>query len=642
MKLQRSTFAAVVLAIGSLTSSLLADWRFVHISDAHFNTSAERADVDRKMLAEIVALEPKPQFIVNTGDNAETGAAPEYERMLSTLGDALQGVPIYTAPGNHDVRWNPLGKEGFTRGTKQPLYQHWSHEGMHFFTLDSTVMLEHHGHISQQQLDWLAGELKSIGPDAPVVIGFHHWVGRESMMVDNEQAFLDTIKDYNVVLLLQGHGHSDIQWNINGIPAVMQKGLYQGSYMTIDVTKDELVLKRRSIVPPKELVTTTAPTTGGPSEKQKAALVGDVKWKEILRTPLDKAGRPVSTKPTTTPTDTRAFRWKAKLGGAVQSRLVLDAGKLYVTTMAGELACIDAATGAVTWTFKAHDSIFSAPCVDGGTVYVGSADHFVYAINSVDGTVKWKQETGAAVIGGASVARGVVCIGSADTKIYGLSATDGTVLWTVQGANLFQASSATDGQRFFVGGWDNYFRAIDAGTGKEVWSKPLGREQKMLPNFSAFAPAITTPAVGQNLVFISTNDGKLHALRTMNGDEVWTIDRQKMGYSSPCFANGTVYGILSDESKAFAVNARSGEMLWETTTGGTVYDSSFAYDGGKLFVATVAGELVCLNATDGKQNWRYRLGTGHAFASPAAGNGTVYMSGMSGEVLALPGQIGSR
>ena len=85
--------------------------------------------------------------------------------------------PALSAPGNHDVRWNPLGKEGFLLGTNGKLYQSWDYQNIHFVLLDSTVLLEHWGHISQEQLDWLSDDLKKVEPDKPVIIGFHHPIG---------------------------------------------------------------------------------------------------------------------------------------------------------------------------------------------------------------------------------------------------------------------------------------------------------------------------------------------------------------------------------------------------------------------------------------------------------------------------------
>src|SRR4029450_7265466 len=118
-------------------------------------------------------------------------------------------------------------------------------ENVHFVTLDSTVLLEHWGHISQDQLDWLKADLERVGADKPVGIGFNEGVGRESVFVDNEQTLMDLVKPYNVVLWLQGHGHSDIEWNVNGAPATMVAGLCQGSYDMIRVTPGGVKITQR-------------------------------------------------------------------------------------------------------------------------------------------------------------------------------------------------------------------------------------------------------------------------------------------------------------------------------------------------------------------------------------------------------------
>jgi outer membrane protein assembly factor BamB len=700
--LRSLTFVWLVFALTAWTAG---QFRFVHTTDTHVNphrTEDSNASRNERMFREISALDPRPALALNTGDVVEVGSAMEYGYLREAL--AAMAVPYYHAPGNHDVRWNPLGKEGFVRGTGQPLFQRIDAGGIHFFLLDSTVLLEHWGHISRQQLDWLKTELEKIGPDAPVVIGFHHWVGRERVQVDNEQELIDLVEPYNVVLWLQGHGHSDLLWNVNGTPAVMQKGLYQGSYAVIDVADGRLTISRRAqgkasaneLVRDKS-VPTTQPgewTTVGafPLRRPPApkwglrtgfddghlvitALRGDLPADATLGfrinagefTPMNPAG-PDATALTNLDDlipgnhivsveaklpDGRAYRrrrtvtvhadrvkpaWETQLGGAVQSRLVRAGDAVYVTTMAGELASLDAQTGAARWTFRAGDSIFSTPHVEGEMVYVGSADHRVYAVRRSDGTPAWSFKTDGAVLAGAAVANGVVCIGSADTAVYGLDAATGSVRWKVQGGNLFQSKAATDGRQFFVGGWDNYFRCIDAATGREEWKVFLGREQRMLPQFSAFAPAIASPAVASDLglVFVSTNDGILHALRTSDGSSAWTIDRKKMGYSSPLYRDGVVYGCLSDESRVFAVDATTGAMRWETETGRVVYDSSFAWVDGQVVIGAVDGTVLAFDAETGAARWQYRLDHGHLLASPAADDSYVYIASMLGRVVAIP------
>jgi glucose dehydrogenase len=154
--------------------------------------------------------------------------------------------------------------------------------------------------------------------------------------------------------------------------------------------------------------------------------------------------------------------------------------------------------------------------------------------------------------------------------------------------------------------------------------------------FSAYSPAIASPAVGDGKVFISTNDGILHALDIASGDEAWRIDWQKMGYSSPLYRDGKVYCALGDEGKVFCADANTGAFLWNAEAGSVIYDSSFCYGAGNVFIPTVSGVMCAFDAHSGKRVWQYRLPPGHVLASPVADPERVYIGSLSGKVTALP------
>src|SRR6185312_11036333 len=86
----------------------------------------------------------------------------------------------------------------------------------------------------------------------PVFLAFHHWVGRDGIMVDNESEFRKIIEPYNVKILLTGHGHSDLLWTWDGIHATMNKGLYQLSYEIIEVepAANSVRMSRRTLEAP--------------------------------------------------------------------------------------------------------------------------------------------------------------------------------------------------------------------------------------------------------------------------------------------------------------------------------------------------------------------------------------------------------
>lgn len=699
------TFArfACALAVASISSSALADFRFVHTSDTHVAADGgpeSHAATDRELWREMSNLSPAPVFTVNTGDTVEAGKDDEYAQYRKSIAEALK-CPHYDATGNHDIRWNPLGKEGFVKGTGQPLWQSWDYQNVHFVLLDSTVLLQHWGHFDQKELDWLKKDLEKVGTERPVVIGFHHWIGRETVQVDNEQQLMDLVKPYNVRLWLQGHGHAAIEWNVNGVPATMQTGLYQGGYMVVDVTEDTMTLKRRGwgkakkellqdnqTVERKPVIWTdlmTIPLAKPVAPQWSADLSTDGQFANIridagdlpegttfeyrfdqakpikveggeksptIKAPVDKldAGRHIVTVQANLP-DGRAYQlpvemklkrantpnpaWTTNVGGAVLSHLVRSGDSLFVSTMGGNLVAIDPATGQARWTFAAKDSIFSTPEVRDGTVYFGSADHYIYAVDAASGREKWKFEAKAGVLAGPAAAQGVVATTSTDKTIYGLDVETGKVKWTVPVDGMYQSKAATDGTKFYLGGWDNSIRAIDAATGKQVWDIKVGKTAKGVILFP-YSPAISSPAVGDGKVFITSNDGVLHAVDATDGKILWEINQNNLGYSSPLYHDGLVYCAISNGGNVFAADARTGKVVWQNKTGSDIYDSSFTYSNGRVFIGNVDGTFSALDAKTGEIAWQYQLGPGHVLASPAADDAKVFIGNMAGNVFAFP------
>lgn len=687
--------ALSLLLLLTLATQGRADFTFVHTSDTHVGETdgpESRAASDAALYREISKLEPRPAFVFNTGDVCEIGTDREYEIYRKTVRENLT-IPAHDAPGNHDVRWNPRGKEGYTLGTGQPLYHSWDKDGVHFIALDSTVLLQHWGHFDQAQLNWLANDLKKVGPARPVVVGFHHPIGRDGSQVDNEQALLDVLSPYNVRLFLIGHGHSDIQWSVNGIPAIMAKGLYQGSYNLVQVTRDSLVVRRRTeqtkalsapfltvplrrpAIPGRNVDVRvdrgegriTVTSTELPPGAKLSYQIGDGDRAEQLTQnrfgwggTFALGGASPGTLPVTvtaTLPDGRAYQtpvlldlsgtgtvrplWKTNIAGAVQGKLGHYKDLVLIPSMGGDLVALDAATGRERWRAKTGGSIFSAPLAVDDTVYFGSADHFIYAVRADNGSLLWRTPTGGAVFGGAAKAAGVICIASVDKGIYGLDAATGKVLWKTEGEGMFQSQATTDGERFFVGGWDNYFRGLEARTGKELWKQKFGQNPRTKAFSFYYSPAIGSPTVsGDGKVFVSSNDGMLHAMETATGKVLWEAPGPALGYSGPLYRDGVIYNAsLTGTGRIFAFDAATGEQKWETPTGSVIYDSSCAWGGGNLFVGCVNGTFSALRAEDGKLAWQYRLAPGHLLASPVTDEQRVFIGSLNGDVLAFPHSI---
>lgn len=644
---------------------------FAYFSDTHValgRNIRENAD----MLDEIRKL--PVELAINGGDVTDYGWVGEYIEYWNLIKDLP--FRVHHVMGNHDVRWSPLGPKAFREGTKDPVFSSFDHKGVHFALLDSTVPLSHYGHFESAMLRWLEADLKKVGRETPVFLVTHHWVGRDRAMVDNEAALLKVIEPYNVKIVFNGHGHSDLLWTWEGIPNTMNKGLYQKSWQRVDVDRerDEVRLARRSekktepetiltvpLLParerrpiwaiPADLTPGTVLTVGIPAAKE-------LRWDDGAWTKIPADGIPTASLSGGTHTlalrsDERTFfhagetrvkgdsgvlrpRWERKLSGGVMSHLTLDDDDLYVSTMDGALTALDKRTGRVRWTARTKDYCHSSPIVAGDLVLVGSADGGVYAFQRRDGKQAWRFATGGPVYASAAVARGIVAIGSGDGNLYGIDLKTGRERWRFalpKGNTAFvQSPATTDGVRFFFGAWDKHLYALDS-DGRFLW-----RGDCVGARSWAYSPAIGGPNVQDGLVVVPANGNNLVAFDARTGQPKWnaTSPGDKFGYSSPTRVGDRIFiGCLGDKGEIRCVSAKNGDILWTTATGSTIYDSSPSHANGLVAIGSVSGLLSVMRAETGEIVGQHRLPTGHFLASPASEPGAVYAASYSDHVLAF-------
>lgn len=643
---------------------------FAFFTDTHVSVGRNE-DECRALMREIAGF--APALAINGGDVTEYGWAGEYEAYARVA----SGLPyaIHHVPGNHDVRWSPLGMQIFRRALGEP-HRAFTHQGVRFVLLDSSVPLSHWGHYESAQLRWLEADLRRVGRDAPVLVFTHHWVGRDRVMVDNEDALLRVLEPYNVKAVFNGHGHSDLLWRWDGVACTMCKGLYQGSYLRVDVDRaaGELRLLRRTTEnpTPQPLVTVSLapgraarPLWAIPASLASTASIRDgiagateARWDDGAWTAIGAAGIDASALvpgahllslragdggrqrafavEVAAERPRLAEKWRRPLTGGVMSHLRLADGVLYASAMDGSVAALRAADGRVLWTARTEGYCHSSPAIDGGRVIMGSADGGVYAFRAQGGRRLWRFATGGPVYASAAVAKGVAAIASGDGIVYGIGVEDGRERWRFAlppGDSAFaQSPAATDGERFYVGAWDRHLYALDAATGREAWRRRCTEKS------FAYSPAIGGPAVGGGRVYVPSNDNVLHAFDAATGAPLWTYTApgDKVGYSSPALVDGRIYiGCLGPKGQVRCVSAADGREVWMAETGGEIYDSSPAVAAGRVSIGSVNGTLSVLDAGTGDIVDRHRLPPGHFLASPAAAGSTVYAASYADVVMAF-------
>jgi len=640
---------------------------FAYFSDTHV-ALARNIEENRAMLAEIRAW--SPAFAINGGDVTDYGWPGEYDNYKTLVRDL--GFPTYENPGNHDVRWSPLGMKVFRKNLGQN-FRHVEHEGVSLFVLDSTVPLSHWGHYEKSQLDWLAGELAKGGRTVPVVLASHHWVGRDSVVIDNELELLKVIEPYNVKLILTGHGHSDLLWEWGGFTLTQNKGLYQGSWQRVDVDRraGEVRLSRRSATQAlTELI--RVPLAPRPDQRpvwafgataiargESLLITGgadQVRWPNGTWNAIRPAGIPTEGRLRGQHTlavrrgesgPVRAFsvhikgpgplreRWAQPLSGGVMSHLRRHGEDLIISAMDGSVRVMDAATGETRWVSMTQDYCHSSPCVAGDVVVVGSADGNVYGFDLANGATRWRTATEGPVYAGAAIAGDVVGIASGDGSMYGLDRLTGQVRWRtampVSNTAFAQSAAATDGTRFFVGAWDSHIYAFTAADGRQVWREPCQ------PRTFAFSPAIGSPVADAGNVYVVANGNGLFRFDAATGTREWEVaaDGDKYGHSGPAVRRGRVFtGGLGDNGHVWCARTVDGAEVWRCATGKVIYDSSPCLGDDWLAIGSVDATLNLIDLVSGALLDQVRLPEGHFLSKPVADRQRVYAATYANIVMA--------
>ncbi|HEY2581824.1 MAG TPA: metallophosphoesterase [Mucilaginibacter sp.] len=198
-----------------------SDFSFVQISDSHigFNKAAN-PDVTGTLqaaIAKINAMPGAPEFMLHTGDLSHLAQPDEFDTLEQVLKSA-KTKNVFYVPGEHDLTDNgKLYLERYGKGTKGNGWYSFESNGVHFVGLVNALVQVDGGlgTLGEEQLKWLADDLKGYSNSVPIVVFAHIplWAVYPQWgwgTKDSEQA-LALLRRFGSVSVLNGHIHQTIQ-----------------------------------------------------------------------------------------------------------------------------------------------------------------------------------------------------------------------------------------------------------------------------------------------------------------------------------------------------------------------------------------------------------------------------------------------
>jgi len=208
------------------------EFYFLQLSDTHWGfegpPNPDAKGTLRKAVASVNQLGYQPDFIVFTGDLTHTTDNPvERRRRMTEFKQIVSDLKVKNVrymPGEHDASLDngKAFKEFFG-----PTNYTFDHKGVHFIVLDNVS--DPRALIGDEQLAWLAADLKQQHTNAPIVVFTHRplfdlmpqwdWATRDGAKA------IELLMPYQNVTVFYGHIHQEHHQMTGHIAHHAAKGL---------------------------------------------------------------------------------------------------------------------------------------------------------------------------------------------------------------------------------------------------------------------------------------------------------------------------------------------------------------------------------------------------------------------------------
>ena len=692
----------------------VGEFSFLHVSDSHVSYSFEMpqqwdnlrsyaciSTIKNLGNVEMPAYKttaPAPSFIIHTGDVSEFGFAGVTQQIVKEYFKGFKGE-FYYVPGNHDNTW--VSDMAYMRKKYGGMNYSFDYGGCHFIGLSSATLHDPVPSFGREVILFVQNDLKKVNPQTPVFVFFHHPLDSNEFCSPYDPARLvDCLRGHNIALILDGHGHQAVKHNFWGLD-----GIEGGSPFAAGKAGTEgfniVYVKNNELYAAYKLCSETSATK---ALVQKKIFPSEPYPEIIVRSPSED----LIVGDGYLPLD---IEYHAHAAPAVKASFILDdetTGELNIknSRIHGNVAVgslcngvhhmrvniTDASEkkfeknlqfivdkplapkmGQGKWRFRMNGASKAAPLVHGGVVYAGSNDGFFYAVNAETGELKWSFDAGAEILASAAAWQNLILFGAGDGKFYALTpakevkwtydvgvaiysspvvdengtvyfgtndarlialdAASGKPVWTNSDARLcVESQPFVRGDRVYFGAWDGYLYCLNRKDGKMIWKKPGPQNQSRVNTY--YAPADNGPAAADAAIYL-TDRGYIAGQYALDGSYVKTLDEKCSALALSADGNALYLRRLGEPVKK--IKADTGADIWESkVTAGRIPVSPMEKDG-VLYVCADSGRLYALDAQSGAVRWEYQVTPKLYVMSgvAVAGDKIVYTTDMDGVITAI-------
>ena len=348
------------------------------------------------------------------------------------------------------------------------------------------------------------------------------------------------------------------------------------------------------------------------------------------------------------------IKWAFKTAEQIVSTPVVKGDIVYVNSQDNRILALNKDSSSIIWERPTEIPVDSSPAVTDNLVFIALRNNKVIALDRYNGDEKWQftmpdNPDALPLTGSPIVKDGVLYIGSGDNKLYALDALTGELKWDYLTRDWLTNTPAISNNLLVISSMDGRVTIHDTNTGKRRFSfRGLGPHIIGSPNISGDSIYVTyrngyvisvnlqeeevlffsryyrfrlqlwlwgmmdhpglpkgvnwirpmggtisetTSSDGQR-VYVSTQEGLLHALNSETGKREWLYDARPSKISSSTIVNDTL--LLTDaKGKLHAVDKHNGEPLWQMEVADDISSIPVVADG-VVYLASRDGTLYAI------------------------------------------------
>ena len=302
-----------------------------------------------------------------------------------------------------------------------------------------------------------------------------------------------------------------------------------------------------------------------------------------------------------------------------------------------------------------------------GKIFLMDAEGRVAAMDARSGAQLWRTSTNPGdnkrdrlgFGGGVAYADGKLYVSSGSREVLQMDAQSGAIGWRTRTSEAIHGAPTISGGRVFAVAIDNTLHSFDMATGAPGWTyQALSESARIL--------SASSPAISGDTIVAAFGSGELVALRTANGNDLWTEALSRASRTSalseirdipgrPAIYQGDVFAV-SHSGVFSATDLRTGQARWSLPVVGI---TAPVPAGDVVYVVSKTGEVICASRENGQIFWMRDLNEGFdtkkkggifgiggkaktrpIWSGPLLANDRLLIIGQTGELVALNAKTG--